>query len=149
MQGFSIVAKKDLFEINEKHPDPYTSLTDFSVMALDAFLKAHRIGGDMAYFFETGHKNKGRAYNNLAQMIAKMPASLTFAEKQKVRLLQSADLLAWQTAKYVKDALGNTRPPRKDFLSLMEHRHDIDLLSTKKRRGPDSLRILAAKSSVL
>jgi hypothetical protein len=118
-------------------------------MALDAFLKAHRIGGDMAYFFETGHKNKGRAYNNLAQMIAKMPASLTFAEKQKVRLLQSADLLAWQTAKYVKDALGNTRPPRKDFLSLMEHRHDIDLLSTKKRRGPDSLRILAAKSSVL
>jgi hypothetical protein len=99
MQGFSIVAKKDLFEINEKHPDPYTSLTDFSVMALDAFLKAHRIGGDMAYFFETGHKNKGRAYNNLAQMIAKMPASLTFAEKQKVRLLQSADLLAWQTAR--------------------------------------------------
>lgn len=51
-----------------------------------------------------------------------------------MRLLQAADLLAWQSAKYMKDGLSAKRPPRKDFLSLMEHPHSLLYLGFKDGR---------------
>lgn len=135
MDGFAVVTRKDLFEISEQHPDPYTSSVNMCVRALQAWIEGHRIGGDIAYFFESGHKNKGRAYRGVAETLAKSGHSLTFAAKDRVRLLQAADILAWQVTKYVKDAISKKRPPRKDFLGLMEHRHTIWLADTRDNQG--------------
>jgi hypothetical protein len=91
--------------------------------------EVHRLEGEIAYFFEAGHKNRGRAYNHVAMQLKESAASLTFAQKQQVRLLQAADLLAWQTAKYAKDHFSQNRPMRKDFMSLLEHRHTLAYIS--------------------
>jgi len=123
LEGFSVVAHGDYFDPTPEEPDVYSSCVSASLSALEMFLKGQRLEGGLAYFFETGHKNKGRAYNHVAAKIQRTGASLTFADKRQVRLLQAADLLAWQTTKYVKDKLFNKRAPRKDFTSLMEHPH--------------------------
>jgi hypothetical protein len=98
------------------------------------FLRTNRIGGDIACFFEAGHHSAGRAYKRLAQRLAEFSASVDFAEKDRLPLLQAADLLAWQTTKYVKDGIATTRKPRRDFLSLMEHPHDLVYLLVKDER---------------
>jgi hypothetical protein len=92
-------------------------------MALETFLKVNRIEGKIAYFFEAGHKNHHQAYNHVADKLAELGAPLTFHHKEEMTLLQAADLLAWQATKYAKDQFHKRRPPRKDFLSLMEHSH--------------------------
>ncbi|XUM20240.1 DUF3800 domain-containing protein [Bradyrhizobium oligotrophicum S58] len=125
LEGVSVVVKKGSFELSETNPDPYTSLVETCVYMLKSFLQGNQIKGDLAYFFEAGHKNKGRAYNNVAQTLTKMSATLNFGDKGTVRLLQAADILAWQTVKYVKDAIEQKRGPRKDFLSLMERPHTL------------------------
>lgn len=127
--GQAVLAKADYFEISEKDPDVYSSCVDGCVLALRSWLDIHRMKGDIAYFFESGHKNRGRAYNHVAQRLAEYSASLTFAGKDQVRLLQAADLLAWQCTKYAKDRSARSRPPRKDFISLMEHRHSLAYVS--------------------
>jgi len=119
--GFSILAKGEYFEASEKHPDEYSSCVSSSIVALNSFLTVNRISGQqIAYFFENGHKNRGRAYNHVAAKLLELNAPLTFASKQQVKLLQAADLLAWQSTKYAKDRTSGARPARKDFLSLME-----------------------------
>jgi Protein of unknown function (DUF3800) len=131
--GFSVVTKKEAFEATKEYPDPYSFSAYISTLALKAWVDALRIEGDLAYFFESGHKNKGSAYRAVADQLGSS-ASVTFAAKEKVRLLQAADILAWQTTKYVKDSLSKERPPRKDFMSLMEHIHSIQLLDNKDRQ---------------
>lgn len=125
LEGWAIVAKRDNFKLSIEQPDPYSALVKICVIALQSFMHGQRIEGDMAYFFEAGHKNKGDAYNHVAKMISELPASITFAEKADLRLLQAADILAWQVAKFAKDDLSKKRPRRKDFASLLEHKHTI------------------------
>jgi hypothetical protein len=50
-------------------------------------------------------------------------ASFAFARKAEVTLLEAADLLCWQAAKYIKDRAGKECLPRKDFLALIERPH--------------------------
>lgn len=112
------------FTPSEQALDPYTLGVSSAVIEFQKFVEFNNIDSNsISYFFETGHKNKGRAYNRVATRIKEAGSSITFAEKGNKRLLHAADLLAWQTTKYVKDRLAETRGPRKDFLSLMEHRH--------------------------
>ena len=131
LEGFSALASRDHFVAEAGEGDIYTVCATLAVDALRSFLETHRIEGDTAYFFEAGHSSSGRAYNHLARRIAEFATSITFARKSDVKLLQAADLLAWQASKYAKDKYGGTRPPRKDFLSLMEHRHTLFWLSRK------------------
>lgn len=133
--GFSVLAREDVFEASAKHPDPYSVAVRASVATLQTFMQINRIGGDIRFVFEHGHKNRGRAYSHVAEQLTSSASALEFARKEDVRLLQAADLLAWQSTKYTKDRLGGTRPPRKDFLSLMEHHHSLAYLSIKRDRG--------------
>jgi Protein of unknown function (DUF3800) len=63
----------------------------------------HKYRGDIAYFFESGHRSQSEA-NNIMNKLFDDPqqradhryASHTFADKAKARPLQAADLLAWQ-----------------------------------------------------
>lgn len=111
------------------------------VSALQSFLQTNRIAGDMAYFFEAGHKHKGSAYNLIADKLGTSGGSVTFADKKHLRLLQAADLLAWQSTKYAKDALTQARSPRKDFLSLVEHPHMFIYLAMNEK-GEDEHNIV-------
>jgi hypothetical protein len=132
IEGYSIFASSDVFESSLGSPDIYSECVSGCVMALHQFLRMSRVEGDVAYFFEDGHKNKGNAYNHIAKNVKRPGDSVTFAAKEKIRLIQAADLLAWQSTKYAKDYLypmrdGKTpkRNPRKDFQSLMEHNHSF------------------------
>ena len=139
LSGFSVIAHGDHFKKSpheSMEPDVYSNCVDMCVSALRSFIDVVRIEGDVAYFFESGHTSQGRAYNDIAHRIAEMSASVTFAAKDKIPLLQAADLLAWQTTKFVKDDMSRARGPRKDFLSLMEHQHSFNFIRSK---GDDGL----------
>lgn len=123
--GFSVIVEADHFEKSDKYPDAYSACASVCVTGLKSFLSTRRLTGDIAYFFESGHPSKGTAYNLIANKLAEDGNSLTFAGKEQAILLQAADLLAWQCTKYVKDRRSNARPPRKDFLSLVEHVHTL------------------------
>jgi len=132
MEGFSVLAHRDEFApAANENQDVYSVCAAMAVDALTVFLDTNRIKGDIAFFFEDGHKSKGKAYNHVAQRVKALPASISFAKKEKVRLLQAADLLAWHTRKYASDKRSGKRPPRKDFESLMQHRHAFFWMSAK------------------
>lgn len=137
LEGFSIIAKADSYRSQLKAPDVYSDCASGCVRAVQTFLKMQRVDGDVAYFFEKGHKNRHTAYKYIADGLKRPNDSLTFAAKEQVRLLQAADLLAWQSTKYAKDYFyarmrgeQPKRSPRKDFLSLMEHDHTFLYMGT-------------------
>jgi hypothetical protein len=132
LQGVSFLAHTLTFEPPEADDqDVYSHCAESVVGALRMFLQTNRIDGDIACFFESGHQSAGRAYNRLAARLAEFSASVEFADKERLPSLQAADLLAWQTTKYVKDGLSAARKPRQDFLSLMEHPHVFAYLTLK------------------
>lgn len=135
--GFSAVCREQDFQVSEKHPDVYSACVALAVRGMRAFLEINRMNHDISYFFETGHKNRGRAFNHIADHLRSVSSPITFAAKEDIRLLQAADLLAWQTAKYQKDKITGARPPRKDFLSMMEHMHSFVHMNVAN--GEDSL----------
>ena len=54
-------------------------------------------------------------------------------KKADLALLQAADILVWQFAKFIKDRASNKRAMRKDFQSLLQHRHKFSYVGTKDR----------------
>ena len=138
--GFSALTYAESFTETPNTPDEYTACADMCVTSLYSFLDMNRTkGGEIAYFFENGHSKKNSAYGHLPEKLKRYSASMTFADKDKVPLLQAADILAWQSAKYVKDRMSGKRAPRKDFMSLMEHRHSLMYLNIEN--GEPSLAI--------
>lgn len=130
--GFSMVVRKDLFE---NYDDAYSRCVEYSVDAIKVFLNVHRIEDDVALIFEAGHEDEKKAKHRVAHKWAEFASSLTFKKKGTMRLLEAADLLAWQARKYVKDRVSGERPPRKDFLSLMEHPHFIFYMEERDGEG--------------
>jgi len=131
VEGISILARASTYQGPRKdEPNLYSQCAAACAQMMRQFIYLHRVEGGIAYFFESGHKNKGSAYNYLAEKIKRPEDSLTFAGKTEVPLLAAGDLLAWQSAKYAKDyfyrrqdGLPPIRPPRKDFQNLMMHTH--------------------------
>jgi hypothetical protein len=87
----------------------------------------------LSIVFESGHSTQHlarRAIENNMVLSKLFPngraPSVTFAAKTEACLLQSADLFAWQAAKYIKDIVNNNgRKPRADFLALMRASHEF------------------------
>lgn len=86
--------------------------------------------GDIAYFFESGHRSQSQA-NDIMNILFKNPAkrmehryvSHTFADKEKVRPLQAADLLAWQWHTDQKRRTRGNNKPRLDCVALVENQN--------------------------
>jgi hypothetical protein len=143
LEGISILARAFSYHGPLKdEPNLYSQCAAACAQAMQQFIYTHRIEGSIAYFFESGHKHKGSAYNYIAEKIKRPEDSLTFACKTQVPLLQAADLLAWQSRKYAKDyfypRVDNkepTRAARKDFQSLMEHAHTFLHLGIGGKNG--------------
>lgn len=80
-----------------------------------------------AYFFESGHKHQARAHDFMSRTLdtpelreSYRHYSHTFADKSNVALLQTADVLAWEWAKYIDETvLTPQRPMRKSLGALL------------------------------
>ena len=130
--GFAALANASYFEDDAAYPNAYSAATSLCVIALQSFIETNRLESEILYFFESGHKHARSAYVHVANRLVALGAKLTFRKKDELCLLQAADLLAWQACKYAKDYESKARPPRKDFLSLVEHRHTFAFLSVHR-----------------
>lgn len=91
--------------------------------------------GDIAYFFESGHKSQSAAnrfmHDAFQSAAEKQPfryLSHSFIDKKKFAPVQAADLLAWQMFTDWKHG-AERRPRRKDFESLIAPKnHRVVLL---------------------
>lgn len=107
-------------------------------IAVEKWADKHDYNGGVAYFFETGHKYQGRT-NALVEEIIKIDklrksfryASHAFAGKTELRPLQTADILAWQSATFTKNRLSGERGPRADLIALIKNGKTRDFHATK------------------
>lgn len=130
--GFAAIVPPHRFEADDEIQDAYTFCVHACVLFMTTVLPTHfDRDGKIAAFFESGHASQPRADTYMkrpplsASSMAKHFSSHTFAKKTDVRLLQAADLLVWQWAKYIKDKAFNGRKTRGDFQSLMDHRNAV------------------------
>jgi hypothetical protein len=124
LAGFAVLVKVESFEPSLEIPDAYHACAFHCVKAMLTYLDTYRLARNVAFIFEKGHPSAEGTYAHVAQRLGGLDkSSLAFMAKGDAPLLQAADLLAWQSVKYLKDRHAHAHAPRKDFLSLMEHSH--------------------------
>ncbi len=128
-EGFAWVAEAKSHARNAPETDVYSEFVSYAVSSFGQMARNAGIKNQVHFFFEAGHKNKGNAYNKVAEEFDVYAKSMTFAGKSEERLLQAADLLAWQCTKYIKDRESDARAPRGDFKFLMQHPHTFFFLN--------------------
>lgn len=105
----------------------YTFCARTCLTAVKVWAREQKYQGDIAYFFESGHRSQSHA-NALMNEVFKEPSlkeeyryvSHTFADKKKVRPLQAADLIAWQWhTDHKRRMRGKAVRPRLDCQELM------------------------------
>jgi hypothetical protein len=98
-----------------------------------SYIMKNRFDGKVAYFFEAGHASQSEA-NGLMHRIFANPtlregyryAGHSFVDKQAVRPVQTADILAWHQATQVKRWLNKNNSIRADFRALASKpRHEL------------------------
>jgi hypothetical protein len=99
-----------------------------SLTGVHQWIEETGFDGKIAYFFEAGHKYQKQAnwvmnqiYSGAYMRKKFRYAAHSFVDKQIVRPIQSADMLAWHQAKWIKDKYILGRETlRKDFKYLTE-----------------------------
>jgi Protein of unknown function (DUF3800) len=92
---------------------------------IQSWIARNNFQGEVAYFFEAGHASMSEA-NALMHRIFRDPLlrskyryiAHSFVDKEKVRPVQTADILAWQQATQMKRWLKNDNRMRADFRAL-------------------------------
>ncbi|WP_373503738.1 DUF3800 domain-containing protein [Aestuariivirga sp.] len=78
------------------------------------------------FHYEAGHQDGAEALRSFSldkgSQTRKGSASFSFVSKSDSGMIQAADILAWQYSKHIKNLVESRRPPRKDFLALMDDR---------------------------
>jgi hypothetical protein len=126
--GIEVTVEQSMFDdIAPKAPEigsSYTFCLDACVVGIKRWADKINYNGEIAYFFESGHKSSNEA-NRYMNNLFNIPqfrqdyryASHVFADKKKVRPLQAADILAWQSfTDYKRKTIGKLS--RQDFLFL-------------------------------
>ena len=133
LEGYATILIRES-ESNVTTDDAYALAVEATLAQIVRLMDHQRIPiQKFACFFEDGHGAKGRAYNNLAHKLLDRNISINFEKKRDLPLLQAADLLAWQAAKYCK-CLIEGRKIRGDFAALTQHMHAFTRIHLK----PDS-----------
>jgi hypothetical protein len=99
--------------------------------------------GEIAYFFESGHASQSEAnalmnriFNDRNLRAAYRYAGHAFVDKQKVRPVQTADILAWQQMTQSKRWLSGNHIMRKDFRALVaKPQHELFIGNRKTVAG--------------
>ena len=82
---------------------PYSFCAHACLTAVKAWVAESKFGGEIGYFFESGHRSQSEA-DAIMKRLFQQPqlrashryAFHAFADKKSVRPLQAADLIAWQ-----------------------------------------------------
>ena len=109
--------------------DPYTFACWFSLMGMNHYMDKHDPGGQIEFIFEAGANNQGASkammdglFKNEVQRESYRYLSHGFYPKERFRLLQCADMLAWQWLQDRKRR-EDGRPRRKDFEEIKQVRN--------------------------
>lgn len=105
--------------------DVYVSCIKSILIATGAQIAYHDPSGKVAVFIEKGHAREAQAMSQImawAKLHTNLVTGYGSADKTGLPLLQAADFLAWQIAKYVKDKVRKQRRPREDYKSLVQHK---------------------------
>jgi Protein of unknown function (DUF3800) len=122
---------------------PYSFCCWQILAGIRAWIDRTNFQGEIAYFFESGHDSEGEA-DALMKRIFKdrglsngyRYAAHAFVDKQKVRPVQTADILAWHWATQMKRWLGNDHSMRADCRALMSKpRHELFIGNRKTLGG--------------
>ena len=125
----------DVDEFNRLRPEssllgsPYTFCAHWIIGGVIWWIKQSQYKGDVAYFFEAGHKSQSEA-NRIMDEVFRVPqlreasryAQHGFVKKTQAPVVQAADLLAWQWYTDLRHR-HEGRPRRKDLESLLQHQH--------------------------
>jgi hypothetical protein len=98
--------------------------------AVQSWIKESQINGKVAYFFESGHENQidankimKRIFDDSTLRQSYRYVAHAFVQKEEIRPVQAADILAWLHRNYVIRAFKGNNIARKDYLSLIELPH--------------------------
>lgn len=132
-----------LFGRNSPGGAPYSFCCWQILAGIRSWTTRNEFEGKISYFFESGHASQPEA-NALMKRIFDDPAlrseyhyaSHSFVDKKCVRPVQSADILAWQTATQVKRWLKQDPRMRADYEALCSKpQHEI-FIGNRKTLGP-------------
>jgi hypothetical protein len=108
----------------EGSTSPYTICLTACLAMVSNWAKESNFEGDLAYFFEAGHKDQAFANKQMTSVFqnkqvrrATHYASHTFGDKLKYVPLQAADILAWLWGNFAVNR-GTGRPLRQDLKAL-------------------------------
>lgn len=109
-----------------------------TIAAVNSWMNSNGLKGDMAYFFESGHDSAGET-NAIMNAIAKNEdarqatryATHAFVCKEKVRSIQTPDILAWLHANHFKRVQRGFSNPRKDYVALVKDRPHKSFIATR------------------
>ena len=130
--GYAVIANPAKFGgVPLVNNDVYALCLAELLKRLLAWMKKNDADSELAYFFESGHPTSGMASailngpfkKALSPEYSKLLGPMTSAEREKVCLLQAADILVWQATKFVKRRANGHRKPRGDFIELVKERH--------------------------
>jgi Protein of unknown function (DUF3800) len=133
VEGFSaIINLRKAFSMQGGASDLYASGLDACVTALTSNLSQKDPDAKIMFYFEDGHASQGIADKYLKKLpwhpqgaVVKHFLDHKFCGKKEKCLLQAADVLVWQTARFIKDKYKRTyknatKVPRLDYLALAE-----------------------------
>jgi hypothetical protein len=143
---------------SEKHGGSYSMCLHLCVLFFADWLNQHDQDTPVAYFFESGHADQAEANALMAKITHPWYADVkkrfhytahAFADKKAMSMLQSADLLAWQHQKHLKDGR-SVNTARGDFRALMDRVHILHLMDERSlRRMVDNTRDFYGKKRTL
>ena len=108
------------YEEDDVVGDPYTHcVSNVSIMA-KTVLDFRKEPYKLSLFYESGHKNGHKAYQYFHEKTEGNRLSFAFVDKADTGMIQAADIIVWQYAKFIKDVVQSNRPRRKDFKFLMQ-----------------------------
>jgi hypothetical protein len=121
------------FEGRNSAGSAYTFCCWQVLAGIRSWIMRNRFQGEVAYFFEAGHRSQSEANALMHRIFANQTLRQSycytghaFVDKQKVRPVQTADILAWQQATQVKRRLNKNSNMRADFRALAaKPRHEL------------------------
>lgn len=101
--------------------EPYSFCLTIAADLTEHLLGTKHVGQcEISFYYEMGRKHAYKAMEFMQKDSNNLFKSFASVKKEDSGLIQAADMLTWHLAKYVKDVVSGRRPPRKDFVALMD-----------------------------
>jgi len=109
------------FEATDTVVEPYTYCVHNVATLVQSYIEIrHGESYNLSLFYENGHKHGYKAYKYFQEKKDSTRISFSFIDKQSSGMIQAADIIVWQYAKFVKDKALSNRKTRADFRILAQ-----------------------------